>query len=84
MTALPSWQYRDPLEAAMRMEAQSCKGCVFERSATVFNERVMLCEKDKPHGTKCKLFNLNQFSIPAGAGLASIARDASTPVKQPA
>lgn len=58
MTALEHWMYRDPMEAAMRLEAQSCKGCRHERSAIIFNKRVKLCDKNKPHGTKCNLFNV--------------------------
>lgn len=56
MTALPAWQYRDPLEAAIRAEEESCKGCVFECSVKAFGEQIGMCAKGKPYGQKCKAF----------------------------
>ena len=53
---LERWMYGDPLQAVMRKEAQSCKGCEFEQSEIWFNERMMRCLKDKQHGVKCKQY----------------------------
>lgn len=53
---LERWMYGDPLQAAMRKEAQSCKGCEFEVFEQWFGERVMRCLKDNKHGVKCKQY----------------------------
>lgn len=53
---LERWMYGDPMQAAMRREAQSCKGCEFEVTENWFNERVMRCLKDRQHGAKCKQY----------------------------
>ena len=54
--AFERWMYGDPLEAAMRIESKSCKGCEFEVLEKWFSERVMRCLKDKKHGMKCKQY----------------------------
>ena len=56
MTALPAWQYRDPLEAAIRAEAESCKGCVFECPVKIAGATLGICVKGKQHGSKCREF----------------------------
>jgi hypothetical protein len=63
MTALEQWMYRDPMEAAMRLEAQSCKGCVFECPVKAFGQQVGMCAKGKPYGQKCKEFRLTKERV---------------------
>lgn len=54
--ALEKWQYRDPSLVAERKEAQSCKGCKFEKVEKLFGVKINLCKKGKPHGRKCRNF----------------------------
>lgn len=61
--AHPAYMYRDPMEAAMRNEARSCKGCAFESSEHMFGQVFMLCSKDKKHGNKCNLYKLKGENI---------------------
>lgn len=56
MGVFERWMYGDPLQALMRKEEKSCKGCEFEVSETWFNERMMRCDKDRQHGVKCKQY----------------------------
>lgn len=50
--ALPRFMYGDPMQTAMRMEAQSCKGCVsLER---VFG--VDVCGKGRKQARRCWQF----------------------------
>lgn len=54
--ALPRFMYGDPCMIAMRMEAQSCKGCVsLER---VFG--VDVCGKARKRAIKCNQFELKK------------------------
>ena len=54
--ALPRFMYGDPMQTAMRMEAQSCKGCVsLER---VFG--VDVCGKARKYAVKCNQFELKK------------------------
>ena len=55
---LERWQYGDPMMVAMRLEAQSCNGCEFERKEKWFGEWRMRCLKDKTHGEKCKQYQI--------------------------
>lgn len=57
---LERWMYGDPMEAAMRKEAQSCKGCEFKRKEQWFGEWRMRCLKDKKYGVKCKQYRIEQ------------------------
>lgn len=50
--ALPAWMYRDPMEAAIRNEEQSCEGCA--HSETMFGKKV--CLKGKRHTSRCGLY----------------------------
>lgn len=52
--ALDSWQYRDPLEVAIRKESQTCKGCNYEEVVIMFGGEVKVCNKSRKHGKRCK------------------------------
>lgn len=54
--ALPRHMYGDPMQAAMRAEAESCKGCEHERKEQTFSQVFMLCNKDKKHGKRCSRY----------------------------
>ncbi|MBO4119855.1 hypothetical protein J5T34_03760 [Cupriavidus gilardii] len=60
---LPAHMYRDPAEVYERAEARSCKGCVHERSATLFGTTVRACIKLLPngkrrhHGRRCQHYD---------------------------
>lgn len=54
-TALESYLYGDPMEAAIRREGQkkkSCEGCAY--SETVFGKKV--CTKGKRGDGRCRLY----------------------------
>lgn len=54
--ALPSIYYGDPYKAVERIEAQSCKGCKFEKREKFEGIQIVTCRKQRPHGNKCKHF----------------------------
>jgi hypothetical protein len=68
---LEQWQYRDPSKVVERLEAQRCQGCKFEKKEKVFEIRVMICEKGRTHGRKCKHF------VPTTTAPAREAEDAT-------
>lgn len=56
MVTLESWRYGDPLQALMREEAASCKGCIHEVIEKCFSEKLMTCKLKKTHGKRCKKY----------------------------
>lgn len=56
--ALPRHMYGDPMEAAIRAEAKSCRGCAHEVVERWFGENRTICAKDKKHGTRCNRYTL--------------------------
>ena len=48
--------YGDPMQAAMRKQAQSCHRCMFEQVVRFGTDQVKICAKDRQYGVKCKLF----------------------------
>lgn len=50
------YDYGDPLQVAMRRQAQSCHGCAFETEIKLAGDKLKLCAKLNPHGKKCKLY----------------------------
>jgi hypothetical protein len=56
MSGLMRWEFRDPLEVAMRREAMSCQGCRFLVSVVVLGERRQVCEKHRRGVQRCREF----------------------------
>ena len=54
MPDLERWQYGDPLEVAIRREAQSCKGCATIQVWQVQGETKIVCDNGVPQDVKCK------------------------------
>lgn len=54
--ALPSHMYRDPMECAMRSEAQRCDGC--RHLERMFDRE--LCLAGRKELKKCRKFELNR------------------------
>lgn len=58
--ALPSRDYRDPLEVLIERESQTCKGCTHQRTSMAFGMAVTICTrtdergKQRQHGTRCR------------------------------
>ena len=50
------FEFDDPAKVYERKEAATCKGCVHEQQYTIAGQRMMLCDKHRPHGKKCKLY----------------------------
>lgn len=48
--AMPAYMYQDPMQAAMRAEAQSCQGC----ASTWRSFAIVVCMLGKKHGNRCK------------------------------
>ena len=54
MAALPSHQYRDPLDVLIADESRTCKGCKWLVEYIVFGEKKQICEKlRKKRNAKC-------------------------------
>lgn len=57
--ALPSTDYRDPLEILIEREAQTCKGCIHQRTERAFGVPITVClktdkdGKQREHGRRC-------------------------------
>lgn len=56
--ALPAWMYRDPMEAAMRLEARSCNGC----RHLIEIPGAELCGVGRRETVKCKRFELKKLT----------------------
>ena len=54
--ALPSLSYRDPSIVAEINELRSCHGCAHETTVKIGFTKHLICEKNKPHGKKCKKY----------------------------
>lgn len=58
--ALPSRDYRDPLEILIERESQTCKGCIHEYRERVFSSVIAVCKlprtsgRPRQHGTRCR------------------------------
>ncbi|CAJ0698750.1 hypothetical protein [Ralstonia holmesii] len=56
---LPAYMYRDPATVFEQNEARTCKGCQWERSATLLGKTHTVCTKLLPsgkrreHGRRC-------------------------------
>jgi hypothetical protein len=48
--------YGDPAMVAEINELRSCRGCAHETTVTIGTTKVLMCEKNKPHGRKCKKY----------------------------
>ena len=62
MAALPSHQYRDPLDVLIADESRTCKGCKWLVEYIVFGEKKQGCNKGrKNRNTKCyeETFGIN-------------------------
>lgn len=53
---LEKWQYRDPLEVAIRNEEKSCKGCKTIEVVELFGEVVIICDAGRPKTERCKKY----------------------------
>lgn len=54
--ALPQMSYRDPALVAEIAELRSCHGCAHETTHHIAGTKVLVCEKNKKHGKKCKSY----------------------------
>ena len=58
--ALPSRDYRDPLEVLIERESTTCKGCIHQHTEQAFGTTITICKKTdkngKPrmHGKRCR------------------------------
>ncbi len=53
---LPAWMWRDPADVAERVEAATCRGCVFIVRRHIAGELVESCGKNRRYGKKCKRY----------------------------
>lgn len=56
MAVYESSRYRDPLEAMIRSEEKTCKGCRFEGWVEVGEKRIKVCKIRKNYGNRCKQY----------------------------
>ena len=56
MTALPLKLYRDPLQTLIDLEAQTCAGCIHERTIHLFGQALKHCDIRKKHGNRCRKY----------------------------
>lgn len=66
---LDAWRYNDPLEVAMREEAETCKGCVFEELVRAFGETHHVCTRKRKYGKRCKEYRDNSISENKARGI---------------
>ncbi len=56
MPDLERWQYGDPLEVAIRREAQSCKGCHSIETVDIFGTIRTICDDGEPKERRCRKY----------------------------
>ena len=50
------FEFGDPAKVYEMKEAVTCKGCAHEDQYMIAGKLMMLCDKHRPHGTRCKYY----------------------------
>ena len=56
MHDVEQWETKDPERVAMRIEAQSCKGCQSIETVKVFGVVRTICDNGQPMNRRCRKY----------------------------